>query len=185
MRATVADCLRVQTFATPKLRKFRNLLLCTPLASEKSSFRLLSIQSEVKAFMNCAAPVELAIPPSLRYIGSGAFLDCTAFKRLAKTGRHKWRGVYAEENAFVVCPAMRCHPGCLTVTHWESGRTPQRESRVGQKSYQAKSHSELRIIAKKQAFLQSILPKEVLSMRTMAPGALASSTHFRTRCECE
>ena len=62
----------------------------------------------VKAFMNCAALVELAIPPSLRYIGSRAFLDCTAFKRLAKMpGRHKWRGVHAEENAFAICPAMR------------------------------------------------------------------------------
>ena len=65
----------------------------------------------VKAFMNCAAPVELAIPPLLRYIGSWAFLDCTAFKRLAKMpGRHKWRGVYAEENAFAICPAMRWPP---------------------------------------------------------------------------
>ena len=55
----------------------------------------------VKAFMNCAALVELAIPPSLRYIGSGAFPDCTVFRRLVKMpGRHKWRGVYAEENAF-------------------------------------------------------------------------------------
>ena len=60
----------------------------------------------VKAFMNCAALVELAIPPSLRYIGSRAFLDCTVFSRLAKMpGRHKWRGVYAEENAFAICPA--------------------------------------------------------------------------------
>ena len=58
--------------------------------------------------MNCAAPVELAIPPSLRYIGSGAFLDCTALKKLAKLpGKHKWRGVYAEENAFAICPAIR------------------------------------------------------------------------------
>ena len=65
----------------------------------------------VKAFMNCAALVELAIPPSLRYIGSRAFLDCTAFKRPAKMpGRHKWRGVYAEENAFAICPAMRWPP---------------------------------------------------------------------------
>ena len=62
----------------------------------------------VKAFMNCAALVELAIPPSLRYIGSRAFLDCTAFKRLAKMpGKHKWRGVYAEENAFAICPDVR------------------------------------------------------------------------------
>ena len=55
-----------------------------------------------------AALVELAIPPSLRYIGSGAFLDCTAFKRLAKMpGKHKWREVHAEENAFAICPDMR------------------------------------------------------------------------------
>ena len=65
----------------------------------------------VKAFMNCAALVELAIPPSLKYIGSRAFLDCTAFKRLAKMpGRRKWRGVYAEENAFAICPDMRWPP---------------------------------------------------------------------------
>ena len=65
----------------------------------------------VKAFMNCAALVELAILPSLRYIGSRAFLDCTVFRRLAKMpGRHKWRGVYAEENAFAICPAMRWPP---------------------------------------------------------------------------
>ena len=57
------------------------------------------------------ALVELAIPPSLKYIGSRAFLDCTAFKRLAKMpGRHKWRGVYAEENAFAICPDMRWPP---------------------------------------------------------------------------
>ena len=59
----------------------------------------------VKAFMNCAALVELAIPPSPKYIGNGAFLDCTAFKRLAKMpGRHKWRGVYAEENLLPFVP---------------------------------------------------------------------------------
>ena len=55
--------------------------------------------------MNCAALVELAIPPSLRYIGSGAFLDCAVFSRLAKMP-----GVYAEENAFAICPAMRWPP---------------------------------------------------------------------------
>ena len=61
--------------------------------------------------MNCAALVELAIPPSLRYIGSRAFLDCTALKRLAKMpGKHKWRGVYAEENAFAICPDMQWPP---------------------------------------------------------------------------
>ena len=52
----------------------------------------------VKAFMNCAALPELAIPPSLRYIASRAFLDCTALRRIVKLpGRHKWRGIYAEE----------------------------------------------------------------------------------------
>ena len=61
--------------------------------------------------MNCAALIELAIPPSLRYIGSRAFLDCTALKRLAKMpGKHKWRGVYAEENAFAICPDMGWPP---------------------------------------------------------------------------
>ena len=65
----------------------------------------------VKAFMNCAALSELAIPPSLKYIGSRAFLDCTALRRLVKLpGRRKWRGVYAEENAFAICPEMRWPP---------------------------------------------------------------------------
>ena len=65
----------------------------------------------VKAFMNCAALSELAIPPSLKYIGSRAFLDCTALRRLVKLpGRHRWRGVYAEENAFAICPEMRWPP---------------------------------------------------------------------------
>ena len=65
----------------------------------------------VKAFMNCAALPELAIPPSLRYIASRAFLDCTALRRLVKLpGRHKWRGIYAEENAFAICPGMRWPP---------------------------------------------------------------------------
>ena len=65
----------------------------------------------VKAFMNCAALPELAIPPSLRYIASRAFLDCTALRRLVKLpGRHKWRGIYAEENAFAICPRLRWPP---------------------------------------------------------------------------
>ena len=46
-----------------------------------------------------------------RYTGSRAFLDCTALKRLAKMpGKHKWRGVYAEENAFAICPDVRWPP---------------------------------------------------------------------------
>ena len=77
----------------------------------------------VKAFMNCAALGELAIPPSLRYIGSRAFLDCTVFSRLAKMpGRRKWRGVYAEENAFAICPAMRWPPWLHMIP--DTGHTP-------------------------------------------------------------
>ena len=65
----------------------------------------------VKAFMGCAALAELAIPPALKYIGSRAFLDCTALRRLVKMpGTRRWRGVYAEENAFAICPAMKWPP---------------------------------------------------------------------------
>ena len=82
---------------------------CTSLREVLLPMTLHTIQ--VKAFMNCAALVELAIPPLLRYIGSRAFLDCTVLRRLVKMpGRHKWRGVYAEENAFAICPAMRWPP---------------------------------------------------------------------------
>ena len=48
VRVTVADCLRGLTSATPTLKKFRNSPLCTALASEKFSFRLLSMQFELK-----------------------------------------------------------------------------------------------------------------------------------------
>ena len=65
----------------------------------------------IKAFMSCAALVELAIPPTLKYIGSRAFLDCTALRRLVRMpGTRRWRGVYAEENAFAICPAMKWQP---------------------------------------------------------------------------
>ena len=82
---------------------------CTSLKEVRLPRTLHTIR--VKAFMNCAALPELAIPPSLKYIASRAFLDCTAFKRLVKLpGRRKWRGVYAEENAFAICPDMRWPP---------------------------------------------------------------------------
>ena len=69
---------------------------CTSLKEVRLPMTLHTVR--VKAFMNCAALPELAIPPSLKYIASRAFLDCTAFRRLVKLpGRHKWRGVYAEE----------------------------------------------------------------------------------------
>ena len=65
----------------------------------------------VKAFMNCAALVELAIPPALKYIGSRAFLDCTALRRRIKMpGARRWHGVYAEENAFAICPDIKWPP---------------------------------------------------------------------------
>ena len=61
--------------------------------------------------MNCAALLELAIPPSLKYIGSRAFLDCATLRRVVKLpGRHRWRGVYAEENTFAICPEMKWPP---------------------------------------------------------------------------
>ena len=82
---------------------------CTSLKEVSLPMTLHTIR--VKAFMNCAALPELAIPPSLKYIASRAFLDCTAFRRLVKLpGRQKWRGVYAEENAFAICPDMRWPP---------------------------------------------------------------------------
>ena len=51
----------------------------------------------VKAFMNCAALGELAIPPALRRL-------------VKKPGTRRWHGVYAEENAFAICPAMKWPP---------------------------------------------------------------------------
>ena len=83
---------------------------CTSLCEVRLPYALHTIR--VKAFMNCAALPELAIPPSLHYIASSrAFLDCTALRRLTKLpGRRKWRGTYAEENAFAICPAMRWPP---------------------------------------------------------------------------
>ena len=82
---------------------------CTSLCEVRLPYTLHTIR--VKAFMNCAALPELAIPPSLHYIASRAFLDCAAFRRLVKLpGQHKWRGKYAEENAFAICPAMRWPP---------------------------------------------------------------------------
>ena len=82
---------------------------CTCLCEVRLPATLHAIR--VKAFMNCAALPELAIPPSLHYIASRAFLDCTAFRRLVKLpGGHRWRGTYAEENAFATCPDMRWPP---------------------------------------------------------------------------
>ena len=82
---------------------------CTSLCEVKLPSTLHTIR--VNSFMNCAALPELAIPPSLHYIASRAFLDCTALRRLVKLpGQHKWRRIYAEENAFAVCPAMRWPP---------------------------------------------------------------------------
>ena len=91
-----------------EIREF-TFVHCTSLKEVSLPMTLHTIR--VKAFMNCAALPELAIPPSLKYIASRAFLDCTAFRRLVKLpGRRKWRGVYAEENAFALCPDMRWPP---------------------------------------------------------------------------
>ena len=82
---------------------------CASLCEVRLPYSLHTIR--VKAFMNCAALPELAIAPSLHYIASRAFLDCASLCRLTKLpGRHRWRGTYAEENAFAICPAMRWPP---------------------------------------------------------------------------
>ena len=100
-RGDSCELLRGLTSNT-NVEEFPEFTLCTREVLLPSTLHTI----RVKAFMNCAALVELAIPP-LKYIGSGAFLDCSAFKRLAKMpGRHKWRGVYAEENAFAMCPCI-------------------------------------------------------------------------------
>ena len=72
-------------------------------------FEVPAAQQHYSTFMNCAALPELAIPPSLHYIASRAFLDCSSLRRLIKLPGRKttWRGTYAEENAFAICPAMR------------------------------------------------------------------------------
>ena len=77
---------------------------CASLCEVRLPYSLHTIR--VKAFMNCAALPELAIAPSLHYIASRAFLDCASLCSLTKLpGRHRWRGTYAEENAFAICPA--------------------------------------------------------------------------------
>ena len=110
--------------ACDSCRLLKSVDLCNTMIEEIPEFTFVHCTSlrevflpatlhtiRVKAFMNCAALVELAIPPSLKYIGSRAFLDCTAFRRLVKMpGTRKWRGVFAEENAFAICPAMRWPP---------------------------------------------------------------------------
>ena len=86
---------------------------CTSLCEVRLPNTLHTIR--VKAFMICAALPELAIPPSPHYIASRVFLDCTALRRLVKLpGRHKWRGIHAEENAFLLF-AQPCdgHRGCV------------------------------------------------------------------------
>ena len=103
--------LRTVDLTNTKIDEIREFTFvhCTSLREVSLPPTLHTIR--VKAFMNCAALPELAIPPSLRYIASRAFLDCTALRKLVKLpGRHKWRGIYAEENAFAICPEMRWPP---------------------------------------------------------------------------
>ena len=50
-----------------------------------------------------------------------AFLDCTALRRLVKLpGGHKWRRVFAEENASPTCPEMRWPPWLHIIPDTES-----------------------------------------------------------------
>ena len=90
----------------PNCHEYHFFAHCTSLQEVSLPLTLHIIR--VKAFMNCAALPELAVPPSLRYIASRAFLDCTALRKVVKLpGQHKWPGLYAEENAFAICPEMR------------------------------------------------------------------------------
>ena len=89
-----------------EIREF-TFMHCVRLRDVRRPYTVHTIH--VKAFMDCVALPGLAIPPSLHYIASRAFLDCTVFRRRAKLPgqRATWRGTYAEENAFALCPAMR------------------------------------------------------------------------------
>ena len=89
-----------------EIREF-TFVLCTRLHDVRLPYTVHTMH--VKAFMDCAALQELAIPPSLHYIASGAFLDCAVLRRLTRMPgqRTTWRGTYAEENAFALCPAWR------------------------------------------------------------------------------
>ena len=72
---------------------------CTSLKEVRLPKTLHTIR--VKAFVNCAALPEL-VPPSLKYIASQAFLDCTAFKRLVKLpGRHNFFHEYGRRVGMV------------------------------------------------------------------------------------
>ena len=80
---------------------------CVLLQRVMLPYTLHTIHS--KAFMNCAALQELAIPPSLHYIACKAFFDCTVLRGLTRMPgkRTTWRGTYAEETAFALCPRWR------------------------------------------------------------------------------
>ena len=55
--------------------------------------------------MGCAILKEMEVPPTLRYIASKAFLDCTLLTslNLMPGQRTTWRGPYAEHSAFDLC----------------------------------------------------------------------------------
>ena len=114
----------VGAHACNSCRLLQNTDLCNTQVEEIPEF----------AFVHCTSLKEVLLPITLHTIrvksfhelcsargachsahaevqGSRAFLDCTVFSRLVKMpGRHTWRGVYAEENAFAICPAMRWPP---------------------------------------------------------------------------
>ena len=82
----------------------------------KSASTLLLCKSSTRSAANCCPqenqlPTDIAHhssqglhePPSLKFVESGAFLDCSTLRRVVKLpGRHRWRGVHAEENAFAI-----------------------------------------------------------------------------------
>ena len=58
-----------------------------------------------EAFLSCISLREIFVPPKLNYLANRAFCGCeqlTWFTKLDETAA--WRGLYAESNAFLMCP---------------------------------------------------------------------------------
>ena len=88
---------------TQRLHPCKKIVHCTSLCEIRLPYTLHTIR--VKAFMNCAALPELRYRSHYATSPVGPFW--TAPHSGSQTLGHKWRGTYAEENAFAVCPAMR------------------------------------------------------------------------------
>ena len=92
---------------------------CVLLQRIMLPYTLQTIHS--KAFMNCAALQELAIPPSLHLHCLQSLLGLHVLRGCARMPgkRTTWRGTYAEETAFALCPGWRL-PQCRKSTPMQS-----------------------------------------------------------------